>query len=243
MSSYMKWEFKSIIKENKVWFSAIALVFFFEFIFIKMDAIDNTLGGLLTVAFTIILMVSAFASFLYGTKRTLDTFKKPTFLLESMIPIPASKLLMAKYIIAIVMNILYTFIFVFGIFLIMTAVEDSLVIEMLGKIGKIILEQPTYLLRMFVSMICYSTAFTSIVTIVFCFFKSKFPNGKALGIVSFILGYFAFGMLLSIFGDMIVGVSVKEYLDFVTDGFMIILIVLGYFGTVYLIENKLEIYS
>lgn len=243
MSSYMKWEFKSIFKGNKVWFLTIALVFLFEFIFIKMDAIDNTLGGLLTIAFTIILMISAFASFLYGTKRTLDTFKKPTFLLESMIPIPASKLLLAKYIIAIVMNIIYTFIFVFGIFLIMAAVEDSLVVKMLGEMGKMILDHPIYLLRVFISMICYSTAFTSIVTTVFCFSKSKFPNGKALGIISYILGYFAFGLLMSLFSDVMAGVSVGEYLDFVVDGFMIILIVLGYLGTVHLIENKLEIYS
>ncbi len=243
MSSYMKWEFKSIFKGNKVWFSAIAIIFLLEFIFIKMDMLDNTIGGLLTIAYTIILSISFFAAFFYGTKRTIETFKKPTFLLESMIPISASKLLMAKYIIAIAMNVIYAFIFVFGLFIVIAAVEESLLIDMLGEMGEFILEHPIYLLRVFLFMIFYSTAFSSIVTTIFCFFKSQFPNGKAIGILSFILGYFVFGILVGLFGEMMMGVNVEEYMDFVIDGFMLLLIVLGFISTVHLVENKLEIYS
>ena len=243
MSSYMKWEFKSIFKGNKVWFSTIAIIFFLEFLFIKMDIVDNTIGGLLTMAFTIILMISFFASFFYGTKRTIETFKKPTFLLESMIPIPASKLLTAKYLIAIAMNIIYAFIFVFGIFLVMAAVDEIILVEMLGEMGKFILDHPIYLLRIFIFMIFYSTAFSSIVTTIFCFFKSQFPNGKAIGVISFILGYFAFGILVGLFGEMMMGMNVEEYMDFVIDGFMLVLIALGFISTVHLVENKLEIYS
>ena len=50
-------------------------------------------------------------------------------------------------------------------------------------------------------------------------------------------------MLISLFGDLLIDVYVGEYMDFVVDGFMILLIVLGFLGTVHLIENKLEIYS
>ncbi len=243
MFSYIKWEFKSIFKSNRTWFSTIAIIFLLEFLFIKMNLLENTLGGLLTIAYLIILMITLCGAFIYGTKRTLDTFSKPTFLLESMIPIPASKLLLAKYLIAIIMNIFYTFVFIFGIFIMVAAVEESLLIKLLGEWGKLILNDPINLLRSFFSIICTSTAFTSIITTIFCFFKSRFPNGKALNILSAVLGFFVIGLVTGLFLDMLEGVEVGSSLDLITDGFMLLLIIVGYVSTVHLIENKLEIYG
>lgn len=241
MSSYIKWEFRSIFKGSKVLLSTIAIVYLLEFIFLKTES-TGILAGLVTMAFSIVLILSAFGSFIYGTKRTVETFSKPTFLLESMIPIPASKLLLAKYLIAIIMNIFYAFVFIMGIIIMMAAMEENLVIEMLGDFGKLILEEPINLLRTFLVMIFSSTAFTSIVTLIFCFFKSKFPNGKAINIIAGVLGYFAYGLVISLFVETFMDSSM-EYADLLFDGLMIIIIALGYLGTVHLIENKLEIYS
>lgn len=242
MFSYIKWEFKSIFKSSKNWLFIIFGIFMLEFLIVKLGFLDNSLAGIITIAYMIVLMVAALGSFAYGTKRTLDTFSKPTFLLESMIPIPASKLLLSKFLIAIVMNIFYAFVFIFGIFILIAAVENNLVIEMLGDLGKFILEEPVNLLRMFFTMIFSSTAFTSIVTTIFCFLKSSFPNGKGIKIIAGFLGYMAFGLIVSIFGQLLFDMS-DTYMDLAIDGFMLILSVVGYLATVYLIENKLEIYN
>lgn len=242
MSSYIKWEFKSIFKKNTIWFSAIAIIYLLEFVILKSGGLDNTIAGLITIAFNFILMISVFFAFIYGTKRTIDTFSKPTFLLESMIPISASKLLLAKYLIAIVMNIIYAFIYILGIIIVMSAVENATLREMLGEIGEFIINNPINILRVFIVMIIASTAFTSIVTMVFCFFKSKFPNGKAVSVISYILGYFLFGFVISLFLEMIGNVD-TTYFDIIMDGFMLIMATLGYLGTVHLVENKLEIYN
>lgn len=242
MSSYIKWEFKSIFKKNTIWFSAIAIIYLLEFVILKSGGLDNTIAGLITLAFSFILMISAFFAFIYGTKRTIETFSKPTFLLESMIPISASKLLLAKYLIAIIMNIIYAFIYILGIIIVLAAVGNETLIEMLGEIGEFIIDNPINILRIFITMVIASTAFTSIITMVFCFFKSKFPNGKAVNVISYILGYFLFGFVLSLFIEMLGDIN-TEYLDIVMDGFMLIMAALGYLGTVHLIENKLEIYN
>lgn len=239
MRSYIKWELKSITKNNFFWFLTIAIVFVLQFISIRV----NHTYSFLSFAFAIILMLSFFLAFFYGTKRTVDTFKKPTFLLESMIPIPASKILLAKYLIAVCMNILYAFIFILGIVLLFTALSGETLIEMFGSMTDMLVKNPDFIFRIFLCLSLQSIAFTSVVTTFFCTFKSLVPSQKGTSILSFILGYLASSFLYLFCTILADYVGCIDYTDFFLDIFMIVVIFLGYSLTVHLIENRLEIYG
>lgn len=242
MFNYIKWELKSTFAEKKVSFITILTVFLLEFIFIKLDVLDSFVGSIVSMIFSIILIISSFYSFLAGAKKTMDTYNKPTFLLESMIPIPSGKLVLSKYLIAVALNFFYIFVFCLGIYIILfQAFEGEELIEIIiGMFGEIIQENLGSFIRALVYMFLLSMGYTSFVTTLFCCLKSYFPNAKRLSGLSLVVGSIAFLIMTSLFRDMFYGV---ESIDLVMDVFSVILIVGGYLLTTYLIENKMEVYS
>lgn len=241
MCNYIKWELKSVLAEKKVTLITILVVFILQFLFIKLDVLDTFLGGIVSMVFSIILIVCAINSFFAGAKRTMDTYNKPTFLLESMIPISSGKLVLSKYLIAIVLNFFYIFVFILGIYMVLfLALEDVGMVEIfLEYFGELIQENLGSFIRALIYMFLLSIGYTSFVTTLFCFLKSYFPNAKRLTGLAIVLGYIGFLIVSSLYGDLFNGF---ENFDLIMDVFLVAISILGYFLTTYLIENKMEVY-
>ncbi len=230
MFKYIKWELKDLLSKNILTLAIVAGVYLLSWIAVKNDMTDSF--EVVIVLFSIILVMSVFCAFYAGTKRTLETFESQTFLLESMIPISPEQLLLAKYIIAIVLNFFYVCIFILGMAIVFSA--DS---KLLDYILKLAFENVDELARVLVDLSVYTTFFTAIVTFVFVAFKSLFPNGKFAKVISFVVGYFGVSyiatMATELFQDSRTGLYVIELGS----------VVAAFFLTTTLIKNKLEIYK
>ena len=109
MLNYIKWELKSIYRKYTKVLIAMAIIMGLMAI-IPLDG--EIITGAVTFAFVITMMILMLSTYVLGTKKVLDTFSKPTFLLESMISIPPSKLLLAKYLLAIIINVIFNGLFI-----------------------------------------------------------------------------------------------------------------------------------
>ena len=108
MFKYIKWELKDFYK--KYYKVGIGVLILYALIaLIPLNAYEtSTIATLIWIPFMIILMVLMFGTFVYGTKKIIDTFRKPTFLLESMISYSPRKILLAKYILAFIINVIFS---------------------------------------------------------------------------------------------------------------------------------------
>lgn len=230
MFKYIKWELKDLLSKNILTLGLVAVVYLLSWIAVKNDMTDTF--SVVIILFSIILVASVFCAFYAGTKRTLETFDSQTFLLESMIPISPEQLLLAKYIIAIVLNLLYVGIFILGM-----AIVFSAQTELLDFLLKLVFENVDELARALVDLSVYTTFFTAVVTLVFIAFKSIFPNGKFAKIISFVVGYFVVyyiaALATELFQDSRIGLYAIE----------LGAVVASFFLTTSLIKNKLEIYK
>ena len=112
MFNYIKWELKSIYRKYTKVLIAMAIIMGLMGV-IPLE--ENVITEAISFAFVITMMILMLSTYVLGTKKVLDTFRKPTFLLESMISIPTSKLLLAKYILAIIINVICSVLVVVGI--------------------------------------------------------------------------------------------------------------------------------
>lgn len=229
MLNYIKWEMKSIYRKYTKVLIAMAIIMGLMVV-IPLDG--DIITGTVTFAFVITMMILTLSTYVLGTKKVLDTFSKPTFLLESMIPIPPSKLLLAKYLLAIIINVICSILVVVGICVILARATS--LIEVLEFFNiKIDFEMIEALITLLVS----STFFTSTVTLCFVWLKSTFPKLKGSLFFGAIIWYFTISFFIGILSSLDVdSIWVLNFLE-------LVIIVLSYFGTVHLIENKLEIYN
>lgn len=229
MLNYIKWEMKSIYRKYTKVLIAMAIIMGLMAV-IPLDG--DIITGTITFAFVITMMILTLSTYVLGTKKVLDTFSKPTFLLESMISIPPSKLLLAKYLLAIIINVICSILVVVGICVILARATSLIEVLELFNI-KIDFEMIETLITLLVS----STFFTSTVTLCFVWLKSTFPKLKGSLFFGAIIWYFTISFFIGILSSLDVdSIWVLNFLE-------LVIIILSYFGTVHLIENKLEIYN
>lgn len=229
MFNYIKWELKSIYRKYTKVLIAMAIIMGLMGV-IPLE--ENVITEAISFAFVITMMILMLSTYVLGTKKVLDTFRKPTFLLESMISIPTSKLLLAKYILAIIINVICSILFVVGICVILARAES--LIEILEFLNiKIDFE----VIEVLITLLISSTFFTSTVTLCFVWLKSMFPKLKGSLFFGALVWYFTVSFFMGILSELnIESIWVFNFIE-------LLIIGLSYFGTVHLIENKLEIYN
>ena len=239
MFKYIKWELFDFRKSNfRILILISAIYGLFYFIPFSNDGFLTTL---IALSFFIVIFVSCFSIFIYGSKKVIDTFRKPTFMLESMISFSPYKILLAKYLLAILLNFICAFIFIFGILIVVAKMSTfpkalNVLVELFVDINII------DLLRSFIYLVILSTTFTAIVT--FCYILSRclFPNRKGSIIFGIILWYFITYITEEFFN--FISLDISSFIGFSILSIIRILFIAGlYLATVKLIENKLEIYS
>lgn len=237
MFKYIKWELIDEMKSKRLLLAVIAVVYFL--VYLIPNNSDNVIVGFIYLLFSIILLVTSLMAFFYGAKRTIDSFKNQTFLLESMIPLSPSKILLAKYILAIFFDLIFCIIFVLGLSVILAKADVNLIEFFIKGFLQLNYDGKTFILRAFVQMISYTIAFTSIISCIYIGIKSFFPNGKGLRTIAYIAGIFLLSLIQNILADHI---PMANY-DIITSIIMLVITVLGYGASVWFIENKLEVYS
>ena len=236
MFNYLKWELKDYLGTKNKWFIIIGIIYLLALI-VPLEN-DNFFSGLIGLAYSITLICALLGTYFAGTKHAVSTFSKKSFLLESMIPISAKKILLTKYILGIIINFIYLIIFILGLITIsIKGIGLSNTFEFLRKI--IEFTDPIKLLEGICLLICSSVSFLSVVVLCFVGVKAFNPSGKYDKIIGFVLAVFVLytiGYIMSI----VVSGSSSTYL---TDLVYIIISTIAFFVTSYLIENKLEIYN
>ena len=229
MFNYIKWELKSIYRKYTKVLIAMAIIMGLMGV-IPLE--ENVITEAISFAFVITMMILLLSTYVLGTKKVLDTFRKPTFLLESMISIPPSKLLLAKYLLAIIINVICSVLVVVGICVILARLAS--LIEILEFLNiKIDFE----VIEVLITLLISSTFFTSTVTLCFVWLKSMFPKLKGSLFFGALVWYFTVSFFMGILSELnIESIWVFNFIE-------LLIIGLSYFGTVHLIENKLEIYN
>lgn len=237
MLNYIKWELKNYFSNKYKWFIFIGIVYLFVAI-IPMDK-AGFITGLFFLAFSIILFISILGSFFVGSKKAVDTFNKKTFLLESMIPQPVKKILLSKFLLGIILNLLYSLIAILGfsVIIIKGAGFDTLMTMLERLIENVSLSS---FLRLSLTYILSTITFMSLIIFGYVLAKVIKPNGKG----NKVLGAIIWIVLLYTYGWFIedIGASVNNIELFMDIAYVVISVAM-YFSTSWLIENKLEIYN
>ena len=239
MFNYIKWELKDTYKSKYKWLLLIAVIYLLTMVVPLEEKDDNFFQNLIMLGFFITISVSFFGTFFKGTKTVIDSFDKKTFLLESMIPLPPKKILLAKYLLAIIMNTIYFIIFCLGIMVIIfNSSGFQGIIESLDNLIKNF-ELLSFIETSF-SLFLLSIAFMSLAILCFVMAKVINPNSKNskfIGIVAAVISLYTIIFILTLIW------SSSNGNIYVSDLLYITVSVCSYFYTSYLIENKLEIYT
>ena len=239
MFKYIKWELKSLLKSyTKIILVIGAIIGLMAIVPIKND---NFFTGLISFAFGITVMILMFGTFFFGTKKVIDTFKKPTFMLESMISFPPYKILLAKYLLAIILNGACAILFSFSIAVVFFRLTSfPILLELIEGIFNI--SNLADIIKTLITMFIYSTSLTSLVTFCYILSKSLFPKSKGALILGIIVWYISSSLISYIIDMMPSGISPDASLIFV-NLIHLAFVAIFYICTVKLIEDKLEIYN
>ena len=231
MLNYLKWELKNYFNNKYKWFIIIGVVFILM-LFIPIKT-PNAITGLIMLAYSIIMLIAMFGAYFAGTKHAVDTFSKKTFLLESMIPVSAKKILLAKYILGIFINLVYIIIIALGVGIILI---KGVGLENTFDIYKSIIDKLNF--KTVLTIFTSSVFFLSIVVLGFVGAKAINPGGKHDKITGFV-----FAFLLLYFTTYIDAENIGNNSNIYIINLIYLAISSGvYFLTAYLVENKLEIY-
>ncbi len=236
MFKYIKWELINELKSKKLLLGVIAVTYLLVYL---LPASDNAIMDFIYLLFSIILIGTGVMAFFYGAKRTMDSYKNQTFLLESMIPLSPSKILLAKYILAIFFNFVFCIIFVLGLSVIVAKADVNLIDLFIQGFLQLDADGKTFILRAFIQMISYTIAYTSIISLIYIGLKSFFPNGKGLRSISYIVALFLLSLLQNALAE---NLPAANY-DIITSLIMLVITILGYGASVWFIQNKLEVYN
>lgn len=240
MFSYIKWELKDFFKKGYKLFIFIIAIYLLYLILPmnSKEAGSNPLVGLVALLFALILMGTLLGSYFVGTFKVNKSFTKKTFLLESMIPIPPKKILLAKYLFGILINLFYLLTGLLGIIFISI---KGVGLENTFEGLKVILENLDFVvfLKLAVTLFLTSLTFMSAVVLFFVLIKSIFPksNNLVVGVILTIVTFY----LIVFYANMLV--DFREINIYVYWAVFAGISAVDYFLTSLLIERKLEIYS
>jgi ABC-type transport system involved in multi-copper enzyme maturation permease subunit len=239
MFNYIKWELKDTFKSRYKWLILAAVIYLLTVIIPLEDKDNNYFQDLILLGFFITISVALFGTFFKGTKTVIDSFDKKTFLLESMIPLPPKKILLAKYILAIILNTIYFIIFYLGILVIVFKSSGFQgIIKSLDNLIKNF-EIITFIEGSF-NLFLLSITFMSLAILCFVIAKVLNPNSKSskfIGIIIAVISLYTIIFVLSLIW------SSSNCNIYVSDLLYLTISVCSYFFTSYLIEKKLEIYT
>ena len=236
MVNYIKWDLKDYFSNKYIFFICIGAVYLLSAI-IPYDS-SLVLAGLIHFSFFIILYVSLVFSFIIGTKRVVDTFKKKTFLLESMVPLSVNKILLSKFVIGFIINLLYSFIGIVGLVILLYKGVDINVFELFKEIFSNI--TAAEFIRLCIVYIFSIMTFMSVVVLGYVIGKVIRPDGKGSKIIGVVIWFVSFYFIGYFIGRIEIDTS---YPDLILDIIYIVLTLISFFATSWLIENKLEIYN
>ena len=232
MFKYIKWEMKSLFKHYTKLLMIIGIILLLMLIMPFQSENAINMGALF--AFILLIFALFIGMFLFGTKKVIDTFRKPTFMLESMIAFPPYKILLAKYFLAFILNIVCVILLFICFFIIIWRLDSfPNAIEFILKAFSI--SNIVDVLPAMFDLFIVSIFFTSSVTCFFVLIKSWFPTAKGISIIAVVMWYICMIFLSSIVAA------------FALNGWIYRLFIIGisalfYYFTVLLIENKLEVY-
>ena len=232
MFKYIKWELKSLLKGyTKALMVIIGILALMLIIPLDFNA---ALTKTVLYAYLIMVFILLLGAFIFGPKKVVDTFRKPTFMLESMISFSPYKIVLAKYLLAFILNIICIFLsFVSILIIIWRASSFPNMIEVVLEILSI--SNIPELLDITFDLLILSIFFTSTVTCCFVAIKSWFPKMKGSLILCVVVWYIFMMILTSIVSDL-------KLSNLLLKLGAIALSALFYYLTVQLIENKLEVY-
>jgi len=246
MLKYIKWELLALGKKNLKFFIGVLVLYGLVLVVPFNDG--NTALNFLYIPYTFTIAIFFAGTFLFGTIRVVSTFSRKTFLLESMIAESPHKILLAKYLLAIILNLFCLLFVILGLMVMFIKMGE---IELFANIFKELLEMVTVVeFLKFGTMIAISSiTFTSMVTMFFVIAKCLMPNSKGAIVLGVIAWWFGSAIInsvqLAIFETM--GFTTRSSFDndifFLTNLMAIGFIMIYYFVTVQLIANKLEIYN
>ncbi len=239
MFKYIKWELINEAKSKAIILGIIAAIYLFVGV-LPLESSDNILISFIYLAFIVILIGTSMFSFLYGAKRTMDSFKNRTFLLESMIPLSPMQILLAKYILAILFDVIFSILFVLGLSVIFAKDNVNLVVELIQGLMNADFDVKKMLFEMLFAMLSSTIAFTALTSSIFIGIKSFFPNGKGLKLISYISAMFILQTVIKTFSKIVYYDDPKIFVYCII---MLILSVSCYFISVWFIRNKLEVYN
>jgi len=243
MLKYIKWELISFYKKSYKWL--IGIFGLYLLVLILPASGDSIIVNLIYLPFGIVLLTFFLGSFLFGTKKIVDTFRNKTFLLESMIPSPPYKILLSKYLMGLIMNLFCVVMLIVGLAVIsFRAFEFNLITEGFQAILEL---ETMSLLIGGINLLIYTMSFMSLVTLCFVITKCIWPNRKGSLIICAVIWWVVVYIISMAFNSVFDSDYLLGYGAF--DKFSLYnlisigLIVLYYYITVLLIENKLEIYN
>lgn len=240
MFKYIKWEILDDLRKKKVIYGSIAIVYLLTLILPLESRVLNYLG----LPLSIILYGSLVLSFVSGTIKIMKSYENQTFLLESMIPLSPNKILLAKYLLAIIMNVFYCLVFILGLSIILSKADVNLIKALFEIYKKLESLKSGIVLRIFFLLFSSTTLTTSFITLVYLALKSTFPNAAGLKIISFIGG----GVILNVLAGEFLVKILKTLINSEIGDIYFSLILLGisaifYFASLYFVKEKLEIYN
>ena len=240
MFKYIKWEILDDLRKKKVIYGSIAIVYLLTLILPLESRVLNYLG----LPLSIILYGSLVLSFVSGTIKIMKSYENQTFLLESMIPLSPNKILLAKYLLAIIMNVFYCLVFILGLSIILSKADVNLIKALFEIYKKLESLKSGIVLRIFFLLFSSTTLTTSFITLVYLALKSNFPNAAGLKIISFIGG----GVILNVLAGEFLLKILKTLINSEIGDIYFSLILLGisaifYFASLYFVKEKLEIYN
>lgn len=235
MSSYLKWELKNYFGTKYKWFGLFGIIYL---LFLLVPESSGKIFGLIGSGYFIIIIICIYGIVFAGTKYTVQTFSKKTFLLESMIPVSGKKILLAKYLLGIIINLVYTAWAILGIIVFGFKYGGF---EKLYDYLKDFLTNfdVVTLFRTFSAIFSTSLFILSVVIMCYVIAKAMNPAGKYDKIIGFILAYVALYLISSFIVEIRSEISSVYFLDLI----FILISAIAFYITSYFVENKLEIYS
>jgi len=246
MFKYIKWELLSLVKKSYKLMIGVAILFLLALVMPLPEEADSWLLYFIYIPFAIAVFTFYFLSFVLGTNKVVDTFRKKTFFLESMIAYSPSKILFAKYLIGIIINVFCVIVATIGTIIAITKLTNvEVLMEVFNAFINIGIGD---FMKITITFLVSTVSFTSLVTFVYIVTKCILPNKKGSFILGIIIWWFI-NYFTSLVFDSIAPTSGILFFNSSTVDFLIFnlisiaLIGIYYFVSVKLIEHKLEVYN
>ena len=235
MLNYIKWELLNELKAKKYVLLFVAAIFFINIV--------TDPEGIFAFLFGLILICSMLMAYAYGTNKVLNSYKKQTFLLESMIPLSPKKILLSKYILAIIYNVFCAVVLLIGMQISLAKVDINLIETIMKELAHIDSDVKEMIFQFFVFLMSSSITFTSVITLLYIAFKSIVPKMGGASVIAWLTGIFCYSFVMEFINEMIGNSSSYDTILYIESLILLCVTAASYFLTSWFIENKLEIYN